>query len=352
MKHRKVFFSSIMLSIKEKIYLVKTYYLVNCDYSNLKVQFEQEFKKTSPDNAVIKRLVKKFDETGSICRVAALKRTITSVSLVEDYFTLNPSASVRMAEKGLQISRSQIHHILKDILKFKVFKTQTRQLLTASAKIKRLRFANCFDTEILDKIWFSDESYFYLNPKANKNQVVWAKSRPVDNFVQKPSHSAKILVWMAVSHNGIFWRPINGNMDTQSYLNLLKIEFIPYLKVRNLIDTTIFMQDGAPCHTSKTVLSYLHKHFKERVISTRYPDKYNMGLEWPPYSPDMTPLDYCIWGTLKSRVAKHKPITLIDLNAALTQEISLLDKSFIVRTIANIIPRIASLKKNSGGHIE
>lgn len=341
-----------MLSEKEKIYLVKTFYLVNCSYIKLKVKFESEYKKKAPNNAMIKRIIKKFDETGSICRAPTLKRTNASVSLVETYFTLNPSASIRIAEKSLQMSRSQIHHILKGVLKFKAYKTQTRQLLTNAARIKRLLFANGFNTQILDKIWFSDESYFYLYPKANKNQVVWAKSRPVDNFVQKPNHSAKILVWMAVSHNGVFWRPIDGHMNSQSYLNLLKHEFIPYLKSRNLKDSCFFMQDGAPCHTSKIVLSYLYKHFKERVISKRYPNTYNIGLEWPPYSPDLTPLDYCIWGTLKSRVSKHKPTTLIELNTALRQEISLLDQKFIVKTISNIIPRIKSLKEALGGHIE
>lgn len=340
-----------MLNSKEKIFLIKSFYLLHFNYKQLKINFKSEFNRQAPSNAVIKRIIDKFEVTGSIERATLVKKQSISVSLVEEYFTLQPQSSVRQAERHLKISRSQIQHILKHILKLKPYKTQSQQLLTVNAKIKRLYFANNFDVGILPNIWFSDESYFYLHPKSS-NTVMWAKSKPNNNFIQTPSHSAKILVWMAVSHKGIFWREIQGNMTAQTYLNLLKLEFIPYLNARNIKHSTFFMQDGAPCHTAKTVLSYLNEEFKERVISTRYPATFNEGLEWPPYSPDLTPLDYCIWGVLKARIVKHKPLSLNDLRQALRTEVSLLDQLFIVKTVASIIPRIEALKKCLGGHIE
>lgn len=340
-----------MLNATEKIFIIQRYYISHFNCTEVKVNFQNEFAKDPPSTAVINRLVNKFNKFGSIERVSVMKRQNQSVSLVQAYFILHPRASIRLAEKALHISRSQIHHILTDILKYKPYKTQTRQLLTDTAKIKRLHFANTFDITILDKIWFSDESYFYLHPKAC-NSVVWARTKPLNNFIQTPSHSAKILVWMAVSNSGIFWRIIQGNMNASTYLNLLKAEFIPYLRRRNLKQSSYFMQDGAPSHTSKTVLSYLNKQFKERIISTRYPKIFNMGIEWPPYSPDLTPLDFCIWGTLKSRIIKHKPFSLKELEMALRTEVALLDRDFILKTILNIIPRLELLKTASGAHIE
>lgn len=38
------------------------------------------------------------------------------------------------------------------------------------------------------------------------------------------------------------------------------------------------MQDGAPSHTT-------------RLISTKYPENLNIRTEWPPFSPDLTPLE-------------------------------------------------------------
>lgn len=343
-----------MLSLQEKIYLIITYYTVDRNIFLLKQMFRREFSVTPPANIVITRLVNMFETTGSVFRVPKTRNRQPSIHIpaIESHFVQNPGSSIRKAANILSVSSTTVHNILRKSLKFKPYKTQTRQLLSTNAKIKRFQFANNFDISILNDIWFTDESYFYLNPKASKNVVIWSKKKPLDNFVEKPAHSSKMLVWMAISHHGVFWRPIQGHMNTETYINLLENEFFPYLKARNLIDTCYFMQDGAPCHTSKSALQLINDHFKNRVISTRYPQKYNMGIEWPPYSPDLTPLDFCIWGTVKARIAKHKPLTLIELNNALRNEVSLFSQQFITNAIGSIIPRLESLRNAKGGHIE
>ena len=61
--------------------------------------------------------------------------------------------------------------------------------------------------------------------------------------------------------------------------------------------STIFMQDGAPSHYASITRNYLYRIFsKERVISR------GCDISWPPRSPDLNPLDYWFWGTLKARV--------------------------------------------------
>lgn len=342
-----------MFTITEKIFIVKTYYFVKCDKKILKQMFESEFGRQPPKNIQIVRLINKFEVSGNVSGVVKRNMCVNSLnfSVVERYFAENQGSSLRLAASKLNLSYSTIQKMLKR-LKYKPYKTNTVQLLSNTAKVKRLYFANTFDVSTLTNIWFTDESYFYLNPKASKNSFVWSKNKPLDNFVQRPSHSSKLLVWMAISSYGIFWRPIKGTMDTVSYIQLLKNEFIPYLKKRNLIDKCIFMQDGAPCHTSKEALLLLNKHFKDRVISTRYPEKFGVGTVWPPYSPDLTPLDFCLWALLKSRLAKHKPKSLDELQNSLKIEVSLLTQDFITKIILNMIPRIAALKKNNGGHFE
>lgn len=216
-----------MLSLQEKIYLLKTYYTVNKNIFLLKQMFRREFNITPPDNIVITRLVTNFETTGSVFRIPKkqTKRQSIHVNNIQSYFAQNPCSSIRQAANNLDVSTTTIHRILKSELKYKPYKTQTRQLLSVNAKFKRFQFANDFDTSLLNNIWFSDESYFYLNPKASKNSFIWSKTKPLNNFVQKPSHSAKILVWMAISHHGVFWRPIEGNMTSETYINLLKNDF-------------------------------------------------------------------------------------------------------------------------------
>ncbi|KZC12021.1 hypothetical protein WN55_04042 [Dufourea novaeangliae] len=57
-----------------------------------------------------------------------------------------------------------------------------------------------------------------------------------------------------------------------------------------------FQQDSATCHTSRETMALLHETFPGRVVS-RSGDQ-----NWPPRSYDLTPLDFFLWGFLKSKV--------------------------------------------------
>lgn len=61
-----------------------------------------------------------------------------------------------------------------------------------------------------------------------------------------------------------------------------------------------FQHDGAPVHFTRDVINHLNNRFPQRWIGRG-------GFQnWPPRSPDLTPLDYCLWGWLKSLVYKTK----------------------------------------------
>ncbi|KAJ4431095.1 hypothetical protein ANN_19690 [Periplaneta americana] len=56
------------------------------------------------------------------------------------------------------------------------------------------------------------------------------------------------------------------------------------------------MHDGAPAHFSRTALRYLDRRFPDRWICRGGP------IAWHPRSPDLNPLDFYLWGHLKSLV--------------------------------------------------
>ncbi|GFU22736.1 transposable element Tc3 transposase [Trichonephila clavipes] len=68
-----------------------------------------------------------------------------------------------------------------------------------------------------------------------------------------------------------------------------------------------FQQDGAACHTARGTIDLLKDTFGDRLISRFRP------VNWPPRSCDLTPLDYFLWGYVKSLVYADKPQTLDDL---------------------------------------
>jgi len=69
--------------------------------------------------------------------------------------------------------------------------------------------------------------------------------------------------------------------------------------------------DGAPPHYTRHVREYLNESFPNRWLSHGGP------IAWPPRSPDLTPLDYFLWGHMKTLVYETK----VDSRAALCHRI-------------------------------
>ncbi|GFW72770.1 putative transposable element [Trichonephila clavipes] len=79
--------------------------------------------------------------------------------------------------------------------------------------------------------------------------------------------------------------------------------FIPELYNHD-VQELWFQQDGATCHTARATIDLLKDTFGDRLISCFGP------VNWPPRSCDLTPLDYFLWGYVKSLVYADKPQTL------------------------------------------
>ncbi|GFU23007.1 uncharacterized protein TNCV_3946781 [Trichonephila clavipes] len=79
--------------------------------------------------------------------------------------------------------------------------------------------------------------------------------------------------------------------------------FIPELNNHD-VQELWFQQDGATCHTARATIDLLKDTLDDRLISRFGP------VNWPPRSCDLTPLDYFLWGYVKSLVYADKPQTL------------------------------------------
>ena len=114
-------------------------------------------------------------------------------------------------------------------------------------------------------------------------------------------------VWCGIMCNRIigpfFFHKTSANADV--YLDLLTKYVAP-----QLIDfqpTTIFQQDGAPPHWGLHVREFLNETFPNRWIGRDGP------IPWPPHSPDITPLDFFLWGYIMDIVYQTKVWDMTDL---------------------------------------
>uniref|UniRef100_A0A183CKH9 DDE_3 domain-containing protein n=1 Tax=Globodera pallida TaxID=36090 RepID=A0A183CKH9_GLOPA len=104
----------------------------------------------------------------------------------------------------------------------------------------------------------------------------------------------------------------------------------------------IFQQDSAPVHRARVVQAWCRDHFPGFIPAE----------EWPPYSPDLNPMDYSGWSILEARACATPHKNLESLRQALLREwekISVRE----VRTICDNFPkRLRLCIKEKGGHFE
>ena len=129
-------------------------------------------------------------------------------------------------------------------------------------------------------------------------------------------------------------------ITADDYLDLLTKYVAP-----QLIDsqpTIIFQQDGAPPHWGLRVRQFLNETFSDRWIGRDGP------ISWPTCSPDITPLDFFLWGYVKDIVCRTKVRNITDLK----QSIATIDEAMLQRTWQEIEYRLYVLRLAEGAHIE
>ena len=129
-------------------------------------------------------------------------------------------------------------------------------------------------------------------------------------------------------------------------------EFFPVAHRMETVNGWWYMQDGALPHRNNDVFEVLDEHFHDRVIGLRYKSRYGGGIDWPPYSPDINPCDFFLWGYLKEKVYQRRPRTLEDIRKAIIAEIDEITQEMISNVISGFKSRLEELVDSNGAHFE
>ncbi|GFV95830.1 mariner Mos1 transposase [Trichonephila clavipes] len=122
---------------------------------------------------------------------------------------------------------------------------------------------------------------------------------------------------------------VNGDR----YRALITNFFIPELNNHD-VQELWFQQDGARCHTARATIDLLKDTFGDHLISRFGP------VNWPPRSCDLTPLDYFLWGYVKSLVYADKPQTLDHLDDNIHRVIADIRPQMLEKVIENWTSRL------------
>ncbi|GFY23940.1 uncharacterized protein TNCV_4896211 [Trichonephila clavipes] len=120
--------------------------------------------------------------------------------------------------------------------------------------------------------------------------------------------------------------------------------FIPELNNHD-VQELWFQQNGATCHTARATIDLLKDTFGDRLISRFGP------VNWPPRSCDLTPLDYFLWGYVKSLVYADKPQTLDHLGDNIGRVIADIRPQMLEKVIENWTSRLDYIRASRGSHM-
>nr|CAD2209641.1 unnamed protein product [Meloidogyne enterolobii] len=154
------------------------------------------------------------------------------------------------------------------------------------------------------------------------------------------------MVWAGISASGkkplIFVDPgVKVNKDyylREFFQRVLKPRFKSHFGRR----VWIFQQDSAPAHKAKEVQDWCKANFPGFISAQ----------EWPPYSPDLNPMDYSFWSILESRVCAKPQKSLESLRHSLTREWDLITLKEVRAICENFSSRLRLCIKAKGGHFE
>lgn len=346
------------LTFEERKQVLKFYFKYE-NISEVRRQWTLQFRSDAPSRLTISRIRDKFEEKGTVQDVCAgqsgrprTSRSDDNVALVIRAFEASPTKSTRRASQEMGISQSTVCRILKDN-GMKPYRPVLLHQLNEDDPDRRLEFAEWFvnsaamDETFPDMIIWSDEATFKLNGRVNRhNCVYWSQENP-RQVLQREVNAPGVTAWAGISSRGLIG-PLffDGTVNGDNYLHLLQTEVEPVIKRLFPGEPVRFQQDGAPAHYSLTVRRYLDATFTGKWIGRRGP------VEYPPRSPDLTPLDFFFWGQLKNMVYQQRVRSIQDLKDRIihcSQEIP----AHLYKTVCqSVLSRCRDLIVAHGHHFE
>ncbi|GFU81152.1 transposable element Tc3 transposase [Trichonephila clavipes] len=136
----------------------------------------------------------------------------------------------------------------------------------------------------------------------------------------------------------------NVTVNGDRYRAIITNFFIPELNYPD-VQGLWFQQDGATCHTARDTIDLLKDTFGDRLISRFGP------VDWPPRSCDLTPLDYFLWGYVKSLVYADKPQTLDHLEDNIRRVIAVIRPQMLEKVIENWTSRLYYIRASRDSHM-
>lgn len=296
-----------------------------------------------PNHKTFTNVHNRLRETGTFKSCMAdtgREREVRNVDFEENVlqtFEENPSTSTRVVSQELGCSNSSVWRVVH-CEGLHPYKLQKVQALNPRDYPRRVECSRWFlNKEIenpmfLEQVLFTDEASFTREGIFNsRNSHVWAEDNPHATLVRGYQEKFSVNVWAGIIGDYLIGPYILPNrLNSPVYLVFLRdilpglLEDVPL----NIRDGMWFQHDGAPAHFGIIVRDYLNVTFEQKWVGRGGP------VQWPARSPDLTPLDFFLWGHMKALVYGTPVESEMDLVARIAEAAA------IIRENVNIFEQV------------
>lgn len=208
-----------------------------------------------------------------------------------------PEISSRRLGSELMVSKNVVNRVTREQLLHPYHIQKVQDLLLPDPDQRLIFCTNINERRIRNqnfcrKILFTDEACFTRRGITNlHNEHVYADENPHACKVTHYQHEFKINVWAGIVDTFIVGpvilpQRLNGDSYLQHIQNTVPdlLDDVP-LELRG---NMWFMHDGAPPHFTVAVRNFLHQEYPNKWIGRGH----DAPMQWPPRSPDLTPMDF------------------------------------------------------------
>lgn len=313
-----------------------------------------------PTTVTIRNVVRRLRETGCFNgrprsgRPGHFGQHVQPEDVVA-YVLDNPRCSTRGVSSACGLSSSRVCDILHQAGAHPYHAIPMQTLLPGDAA-RRFDWCNFvmntlhIQPNFLSNILWTDESKFTRCGMFNRhNDHYWGIQNPSWGPAVRHQKRWSVNVWCGIWRNRLVG-PVfyEGTLTGRRYLELLESilpdfeDDLPLVDLRSLW----FQHDGAPAHRPAAVQRLLTDTFGQRIIG------YGGSVEWPPRSPDLTPLDFFLWGYLKDQVYQTEATNPQDLRRRINDACTSVTPEMLLRVQQETLSRIQTCIVADGGHIE
>ena len=282
------------------------------------------------------------------------KRTVRTEEFIEGIWSTvcaDPSMKMRRMAKHIGASQKTVWRAVREDLCLYPYKHRVTQLIPQAARPKRVKRGKIILPDVenpdLVKIWTDEKQWDVDSTVNNQNDRFLAycvQDVPEKHRTTRPSGAMMLGI---ITSDGKSMPPLwidkGAKVDSKVYIELLK-------KVKTWLDETygdhtpyVFMQDGAPSHVSEDTQKWCKNNFK----------RFWRADWWPPYSPDLNPLDFNIWGYVESKACAMPHSSVKALQESVDKYWKeLLTVEHVKKTCSSVPHRIHQMIEAKGGTFE